>query len=184
MADVPAAFLEGTSVKSTANVPLFFMTQDDLAAALEAVLFRALYSETVNGQLLGSLSVGRDDVQEVTPLASAERTATATSADFVNHGAKGLMLSVDVTVDGAAAAITLTVQYKEPVGGNYEVLFTAAAAIDAVGTTTYILYVGDIAAAHDIVEVEKVPLPRTWRVVVTHADADAITYSVSGSYLI
>ena len=184
MADIPEAPKEGTSTVSSSNVPMLFLVQDDGAGGLQATLLSAVRSETVNGQLLGDLAVALTDVQEITLLASAARTATASSADITNLGYRGVMLTLDVTVDPAGASIELSIEYKEPVAGNYETLFSAAAAVTAVGTHTYVLYPGDIVAADDVVEVGKLPLPATWRVTITHADADSMTYSVSGSTLI
>ena len=184
MADRPEAPLEGSNANSTANVPMLFMCEDDLAAALQAVLFQAIRSETVNGQLLGPLAVGLDDVQEVTALTSAARTANSASADLINKGAKGVILTLDVSAIADTPSITLSINYKDPVSGNYETLFSAAAAVTATGTHTYVLYPGDVVAADDVVEVGKLPLPRTWQVAIAHLDADSITYSVSGSYLL
>jgi hypothetical protein len=122
--------------------------------------------------------------QEVTALASAERTETTNSSDLTNPGARGVILTLDCTAITDTPSITLSVTYKDPVGGNYEAIFSAAAAVEAVGVHTYLIYPADVAASDDIVEVTKLSLPRTWRVTVTHADADAATYSVAGSYLL
>lgn len=122
--------------------------------------------------------------QEVTALASAARTATTNSSDLTNPGARGVILTLDVTAIVDTPSITLNISYRSPLGGNYEKLFSAAAAVTATGVHTYVLYPGDVVAADDVVEVGKLPLPRTWRVEMTHADADSITYSVSGSYLL
>lgn len=184
MADIPAAPLEGTSSASSANVPMLFMSEDDGASGLRAALFWAVRSAVTNGQRLGDLAVALTDVQEVTPLASDERTSDEASDDLTNYGARGVMLTLDVTAITDTPSITLKIQYKDPVGGNYEDLFSAAAAVTAVGVHTYVLYPGDVVAADDVVEVGKLPLPATWRVYIVHADADAITYSVSGSYVI
>jgi hypothetical protein len=56
--------------------------------------------------------------------------------------------------------------------------------VTGVSTNTYLFYPSSGAASDDITEVQNMPLPRTWRVNVTHADADSITYSVGGSYLL
>jgi hypothetical protein len=122
--------------------------------------------------------------QEVTALASAERTETTNSSDLTNPGARGVILTLDCTAITDTPSLTLSVAYKDPVGGNYEAIFSAAVAVEATGVHTYLIYPADVAASDDIVEVTKLSLPRTWRVTVTHADADAATYSVAGSYLL
>lgn len=58
MADIPEAPLEGTSSASSENRPMLFMTEDDGAGDLRAVLFRTVSSEVVDDQRLGVLSVG------------------------------------------------------------------------------------------------------------------------------
>ena len=74
--------------------------------------------------------------QEVTPLASAERTATTNSSDLTNPGARGVILTLDVTAITDTPSVTLSVTYKDPEGGNYEAIFSAAAAVTAVGVHT------------------------------------------------
>ncbi len=183
MADIPAAPLEGSSSTSTDNVPMLTMTQDDDASGLQAVLLNALRSETVNGQLLGALLTGRDITQSLTLLTSAARTATTESSDQTNYEARGVILTLDATAISSTPSVVLSIEHKCPVSGEYETLFTASAAVTAVGTHTYVLYPGDVVAADDVTEVGKLPLPRTWRAVVTHGDSNSITYSVGGSLL-
>jgi hypothetical protein len=107
-------------------------------------------------------------------LASAARTATATGADQADPNAEGLHLIINVTAVTATPSVVPTIQGKSPVGTYYDVL--VGAAITATGTTVLKIGPGIAAvanaAAADI-------LPDTWRVVLTHADADSITYSVA-----
>lgn len=184
MVNIPKAPREGTDTESESNVPILFMTGDDGASGLEASLLKAVRSATVNGQLLGDLAVALTDVQEVTLLTSAARTSDAFSADQTNYGGRGVMLTLDATAITDTPSITLSIEYKDPVSGKYETLFSAATPVAAVGTHTYLLYPGDVVAANDVVEVGKLPLPATWRLYVTAGDADSITYSVSGSLVI
>lgn len=117
-------------------------------------------------------------------LGSAARTATTISADLDNRFAKGVLITLDVTAAVATPSITLSVEVKDEVSGKYETIFTASAAVTGVGTHSYLIYPRAGAAAGDIVEVAGFPLPKTWRVKVTHADADSITYSVGGNLII
>lgn len=109
-----------------------------------------------------------------TVLASAERTATVNSADQVNHNARGVHITVNVSAYPAAASITPKIEGKDPVSGTYYTILEGVA-MTATGIQILKVYpgIGEIAngAASDI-------LPRDWRVTVTHADADAVTYSV------
>lgn len=114
---------------------------------------------------------------EETILASAARTATTNSADFTNYNAKGIKVVIDVTVDPAAASVVFDIEGKDSVSGKYYSLLTSAAIV-AVGTTVLTVFPGVSETAN--VKASDM-LPRTYRVTATHADADSITYSVSGA---
>jgi len=111
---------------------------------------------------------------ELTVLASAARTASVNSSDLSNFNCRGVHIIIDVTADPAAASLTFTLQGKDAVSGKYYTLLTSAA-IAAVGTTVLAVYPGITAAAN--VSAANI-LPKTWRVSVTAADTDSITYSV------
>lgn len=119
---------------------------------------------------------------EVTVLASAARTTTTNSADQTNYNARGVVLTIDVTAIVDTPSVTPQIEAK--LGSKYEAILTAAAAITAVGVHTYVVYPGGIAARDDVVEVAQLPLPRTWRLTVTHGDADSITYSAEAAYIL
>lgn len=111
-----------------------------------------------------------------TALASAARTATTNSADLVNYNGRGVVVVLDVTAFAATPTITLTVEGKDPVSGGYYTILSGAA-INVAGTSrnVYVVYPGvtetaNVDASH--------PLPRTFRITVTHGDADSVTYSV------
>ena len=114
---------------------------------------------------------------EVAPFASAARTATTNSGELLNDTGKGVVLNIDVTAASATPSVVFKIQGL--VNGNYNDILTSAA-ITGTGQTTWKVYPGITAAAN--VAVSDV-LPRKWRLLATHADADSITYSVAG-YLI
>jgi len=118
---------------------------------------------------------------ELTLLASAARTATASSPDQTNYNARGVIVTLRATASAATPSIVLTIEAK--MGAVYETLLTAAAVTEA-GVHTHIVYPGVAAAAGDVTTVAGYPLPRTWRVTVTHADTDSITYSVVASLIL
>lgn len=120
---------------------------------------------------------------DVQILASAARTATLNGADQVNHNAKGVIITLDVTAVTATPSITLRIQHKDNESSAYENLLIGAA-VTAIGVHTYIVYPGVAAAAEDIVETIGFPLGRQWRVRVEHGDADSITYSIGASVLL
>lgn len=116
-------------------------------------------------------------------LDSAARTATNNSGDLKNMFARGVLVTLDVTAATGLPSIVLVIEAKDPVSEKYEVLLSATA-VTAVGIHSYLVYPGAGAAAGDVTQVAGFPLSRTWRVRVTHANADSITYSVGANLLI
>ena len=119
--------------------------------------------------------------QEITVLASAARTAQTDSPDQVNYNGQALILFVNVTVDDATADITPVIQAKDSVSSAYHTIWTAAAAISAVGTFMYLFVPGGAAGSYT--EAVNLRIPRTWRLRVTVGDADSCTYSVGAVLL-
>ena len=114
---------------------------------------------------------------ELELLASAARTASVDSADFTNYNGLGAHFIIDVSAIAATPSIVPTIQGKDPVSGNYYDILVGAA-ITTVGTTVLKVHPGISpladGAANDI-------LPRTFRISITAADADSITYSVGAN---
>ncbi len=111
---------------------------------------------------------------EETVLASAARTATVSSADLTNYNARGVTVVIDVTAITDTPSVIATVQGKDPLSGKYFTLLESAA-ITGTGTTVLVVH-PSITASTNLKA--QLPLPRTWRVTLTHADADSITYSI------
>lgn len=116
---------------------------------------------------------------DVTGLASAARTTTTNSGDLTNYNGKGLHVVVDVTSAGTGS-ITITIQGKDAVSGQYYTLL-AGAAITTVSTNVYRVYPGLTASAN---AVASDILPRTYRLLITHNNANSITYSVGASVIL
>ena len=115
---------------------------------------------------------------DITGLASAARTATTNSGDLINYDGRGLFVVVDVTNAGTGS-ITLTIQGKDAVSGQYYTLLVGAA-ITTVSTNVYRVYPGLTASANSVASDI---LPRTYRLLVTHNNANSITYSVGASVI-
>lgn len=115
----------------------------------------------------------------ITILASAARTATPTAVAQGTAGYRGVHVVIDVTAVTATPSVVPTIDGYDDLSGKWYNLLTGAA-ITATGTTVLKIYpgIGTVAnaAASDI-------LPATWRVVMTHGDADSITYSVAANLL-
>jgi len=123
----------------------------------------------------GSLWDRQRSNEAITVLASAARTATVSSADFVNYNGKGLTLFINVSAASATPSVVFMIEVKDPISGFYWGML-ATAAITGVGTSMLWLHPGLNLVPN---QRENLPLARTWRVTATHADADSITYSVA-----
>ena len=110
-------------------------------------------------------------------LESLARIATNNSGDLTNSGHTGIHVIIDVTVDPASASITPTIQGKDTVSGKYYTLLVGPA-IAATGTTILKVYPG-LTAVTNLVASDIVP--SKFRILMTHADVDSITYSVGVS---
>ena len=121
--------------------------------------------------------------QDVTVLASAARTATTSSADQTNYSARGILLHFDISAVPTVDTVTLTITAKSPIDGVYETLLTGSAEV-AVAKRAYLVYPGAGVAANGIDVVNGFPLPRIWRVTVTHSAAGSFTYSVGAQYIV
>lgn len=119
-----------------------------------------------------TLDRGRNN-SEQTALASASRTATASSADLVNYNGRYLTVVLDVTVVGTGS-VTILIEGKDSLSGKYYTLLTGAAVIT---NSTNVYRVGpDLLAAANVTAAA--PVPRIFRVTLTANNANALTASV------
>lgn len=129
----------------------------------------------------GNLKTVNSSLQAVTLLASTGRSTSQAGADLTNPGARGVLLMVDVT--GGTPSLTPAIQAKDPVSGKYANLFSAATAIAVTGMYAYVLYPGVSAAGASVAAAAPYPLPKDWRLYVTHGNTNAVTYSCGAHYL-
>ncbi len=115
---------------------------------------------------------------EGTLLASAAYTTTTSSADTINYNSSALALFVDVTSISASPSVTAQLDWKDPVSGDYEPIWIATVAIVGTGEYIYLFDLGGLGSAGEYDEAVNIRIPRTFRLTMTHADADSITYSV------
>jgi hypothetical protein len=120
-----------------------------------------------------------------TALASAARTGTTSSADITNYNGDGALVILRVSVvPGTAPSLTLAVEGKDPASGVYYALNAAPTAVTAVGTYVYEVGEGASGAAGGgVTQRTAGQLPRTFRVTVTHGNANSVTYSVGYSII-
>lgn len=110
-------------------------------------------------------------------IASEARTATNNSGDLTNSFHKGCHVIIDVTATADTPSVVPTIQGKDSVSGKYYTLLVGAA-ITTTGTTVLRVY-PDLAPSANLIADDIVP--SKFRVLMTHADADSITYSVGVS---
>ena len=146
---------------------------------------RALMTAHNGGASATAADRWRSNTVLQTLLASAARTATATSPTQTNYNHRGFVLSVDVTARAAATTLTPSLEIQAA-GGDWKTIWTAAAAIDtANGSYVYLFYPGVIASGAALyVEELDLTFGRTWRVVITHNDANSITYEVGAAMIL
>lgn len=108
--------------------------------------------------------------------ASAARTATFTSDDFIVPYGKALTVIIDVTTGAATPSVTPSIRGVTASGGIVYTVLTGAA-ITSTSPATIVLRVGD--GVTDVANLGAgIPLPKKFRVVMTHGDADSLTYSI------
>lgn len=113
-----------------------------------------------------------------TLLASAARTATTTSADFLTYNARGLVVFLDVTAASGTGGLTVVAQLKDTVSGNY---FSLPGYVFGTATGRGVSFVipGVVASTGaDVKQSLSYGLSQTMRVQITHGDATSYTYSV------
>lgn len=143
-------------------------------------IFSALTSDGgAANSLLGSTSSlfngstvdrARGNMDGITLVSAAGVTGTQTSADQVNYNGRGVKVWFNITTFGAA--LTLHIDYKDPVSGIYLQDALVSTAIAANGFTQYTIYPGIATVAN--VSLNDV-LPRSWRVRVTGAGTSTFT---------
>ena len=116
-------------------------------------------------------------------LVSAARTATTNSTEQENHYGRGVMVVVDVTtVAGGALTLTPVIQTRTLDSVAWKPIWTASTGIDATGAVAqyiYVMYPGAIDSDSTLKDMSGLPLPRNWRLSVTHTTGQSITYSAT-----
>ncbi len=117
---------------------------------------------------------------EQTIFPSASRTASVDSADIINSNFKGAHFIVDVSDLTDTPFITVTIQGKDPISGNYyDILISNT--VNLVDTFLLRIYPGAFDSPN--VSVPDI-LPNTFRVRVANGNSDPITYSISVLFVI
>lgn len=115
--------------------------------------------------------------RNITLLTSASRTVTTASADQENINQSGVHVVVDVTDVSGGGDITVRIEGKDNVSGQYYLLLDSTS-INTTGTVVLRVFPGATAVAN---QVANDIIPRTWRVNVVANNSNPITYSVGAS---
>ena len=131
----------------------------------------------------GSILAGEGNV-DITLLTRESRTAEANSGDQLNSSGRGLILFMRVYSITDTPSITPVLQIRDSISGTYFSVWSAQAAITAAGSYVYLFDLGGIGFGGNYTEAVNLRLGLVWRLVVQHADADSIEYSVSATLLV
>ncbi len=118
--------------------------------------------------------------RDVTLLASDARTASINTEDQENYEGRGVHVTIDVTIDPAAASVVPTIQGRDPASGAYYDLLVGLA-LDAVAQRELVVH-PDLPAVGNLVAQDA--LPFIWRVRLVAADGASLTYSVGATVLL
>lgn len=119
-----------------------------------------------------------------TLLASAARTATATSPDQTNYNAKGVQVILAVSLASGTGGLSISIQGKDPVSNLYYTIASASTPITAIGQFGYEVYPGSTTAGiagNSITLRVSGLIPKTWRIICSAGDGTSYTYSVGYS---
>lgn len=114
-----------------------------------------------------------------TVLASAARTGTTNSADFINYNHRGIVLLLNVTAASGTGGLQVGLQFKDSISGTYRTIGNLPTAVTAVGMTTLTFYPGVDALNTSVSLNQSHVLAQQFRSSVTHGDSSSYTYSLS-----
>jgi hypothetical protein len=102
------------------------------------------------------------------------------SASVLNLNGRGVRISIDVTAVTSAPSVVPTVEVLDELSGAWSTVLTRAAIV-AVGHTELVVYPGAIAVAN---KVTNEPIGKHFRLTMTHANTNSITYSASAVLIV
>lgn len=112
---------------------------------------------------------------------STARTATASSASQKNPDHLGVHVTIKSTAATSTPSVVPTIEGYDETTGAWYTLLTGAAITDGSTTVTLKVYPG-ITAVNNVAVSDH--LPPLWRLTMTHADTDSITYSAGANLLL
>jgi hypothetical protein len=134
----------------------------------------------------GALNVnvsGDSSASNISLIASSAYTTSQQSADQVNLGSSSILAYLNVSAASGTGGLTLRIEGKDSVSGNYFYLNAAPTAVQATGQYGYVLGPGCVSSGGSIQQTTASILPKTWRIWVAVGDSSNYTYSVSASVI-
>lgn len=132
--------------------------------------------------------------QEIVLATSAARTTTFVGTDQTNLYHRGVMVFLRITAAPSPATgfLRLSIQARDPVATTTYSALNARSTqvtVNAVGAFMWVLYPGasgDVFTANSsgVKDIIAFPLPKIWRVVVVHSNAESYTYSVAAAMIL
>lgn len=119
-------------------------------------------------------------LNDVLIYASAARTATSNvERDERHHPRVGMHLVINVTAIGAAPSVTPSIQGYDRLSNTFYNILVGAA-ITTVSTVILRVFPGATIATNLVANDF---MPGYWRLLMTHANGDSITYSVAAQMM-
>lgn len=106
---------------------------------------------------------------------SARTSSPAVQTGQYNTVGRGLTVFINVTAVSGTPALTVFLDFLDPVSVTASRMLIQSAAISSTGLYRLVIYPGVDAVANQTVSDV---LPRLWRVRAVHGNADSITYSI------
>lgn len=121
-------------------------------------------------------------LHRVTVLANEAGTAATRTSDkqVTPSHVRGIYLRVQVGTITGTPTFTPTLK-RVALDGSEDAVWTAAAAISTASTATYIIYPG--ASGGDVTEVDGIPVPQQWKLVLTFGSTGSAATEADIDYL-
>lgn len=180
--------VEGTPGQAKPSKAVYFGADDGTnLQGLQALNVVTVFNPTLYKGLIAKAALhayGGTNIEllrnntEGTLLASAARTATTQSANQTNYNARGVLVTLSVTVASGTGGLKVRIFGIDAATSLGVQLNATPTGVVATGRFVYELYPGITGTGGSAQQRTSGGLPRQWYVDVAHDDASSYTYSV------
>lgn len=117
-----------------------------------------------------------------TELSSASRSVATNGSNRTNFNSRSVQCALDVTAASGTGGLTLQIQGRDPISGNWYNLNNTPGPVTATGTYVYEISPSLGLGSGGVVQRTAGMVPRTIRMSVGVGDASAYTYSVGCNF--